>query len=141
MEMHFPSADEYTAQDARYPDLRVIDIRVLEQAVREPYRNDVLSNVNCECLRLSVFEGEYRWHRHPDSDELFMVVAGKLQIDLAGTGTVELTEWQYMVVPAGTVHRTRAIGRTVNVTFEKRHAQTVFTGPPTSDLVPADAVE
>ena len=139
--MHFPSADEYTAQDARYPNSRVIDIRVLEQAVREPYRNDVLSNVNGECLRLAVFEGEYRWHQHPDSDELFMVVTGKLQIDLAGTGTVELTEWQYMVVPAGMVHRTRAIGRTVNVTFEKRHAQTVFTGPPTSDHVPDDPVE
>jgi mannose-6-phosphate isomerase-like protein (cupin superfamily) len=87
----------------------------------------VLSNVNGECLRLAVFEGEYRWHRHPDSDELFLVVAGNLQIDLAGAGTVELTEWLYMVVPAGTVHRTRAIGRTVNVTFEKQHARTVFT--------------
>jgi quercetin dioxygenase-like cupin family protein len=74
-----------------------------------------------------VFEGEYRWHQHPDSDELFMVAAGKLQIDLAGADTVELTEWQYIVVPAGTVHRTRAIGHTVNVTFEKQHADTVFT--------------
>lgn len=126
MEMHFPSADEYTAQDACYPNLRAIDIRVLQQAVSEPYRNDVLSNVNDACLRLAVFEGEYRWHQHPDSDELFMVMAGKLQIDLAGTGTIELTEWQYMVVPAGTVHRTRAIGRTANITFEKRHARTVF---------------
>jgi mannose-6-phosphate isomerase-like protein (cupin superfamily) len=125
--MRFPSADEYTAQDARCPDSMVVDLRALQQAVREPYRNDVLSNVNGECLRLTVFEGEYRWHRHPDSDELFLVVAGKLQIDLAGADTVELTEWQYVVVPAGTLHRTRAIGRTVNVTFEKQHARTVFT--------------
>jgi mannose-6-phosphate isomerase-like protein (cupin superfamily) len=127
MKTCFPSADEYAAQDARYPDSMAIDLRALQQAAREPYRNDVLSNVNGECLRLAVFEGEYRWHRHPDSDELFLVVAGNLQIDLAGAGTVDLTEWQYMVVPAGTVHRTRAIGRTVNVTFEKQHAPTVFT--------------
>jgi mannose-6-phosphate isomerase-like protein (cupin superfamily) len=127
MNTRFPSADEYTAQDARYPGLTVVDIHALQHAVEEPYRNDVLSNVNGECLRLAVFEGEYRWHQHPDSDELSMVVAGKLQIDLAGADTVELTEWQYMVVPAGTVHRTRAIGRTVNVTFEKQHTGTVFT--------------
>jgi mannose-6-phosphate isomerase-like protein (cupin superfamily) len=126
MKTCFPSADEYAAQDARYPDSMAIDLRALQQAAREPYRNDVLSNVNGECLRLAVFEGEYRWHRHPDSDELFLVVAGNLQIDLAGAGTVDLTEWQYMVVPAGTVHRTRAIGRTVKVTFEKQHARTVF---------------
>lgn len=128
MQTRFPSADEYTAQDACCPDSMVVDLRALQQTVKESYRNDVLSNVNGECLRLAVFEGEYRWHRHPDSDELFLVVAGKLQIDLAGADTVELTEWQYMVVPAGTVHRTRAIGRTVNVTFEKQHARTIFTG-------------
>lgn len=86
----------------------------------------MLSNVNDHCLRLAVFEDEYRWHRHPDSDELFLVVAGRLQIDLAGLDTVELTEWQYLVVPAGTIHRTRAVGRTVNLTYERRGAATVF---------------
>lgn len=127
MKTRFPSADEYAAQNARYPGSMVVDIRALEQAAKGPYRNDVLSDINGECLRLAVFEGEYRWHQHPDSDELFLVAAGKLQIDLADAGTLELTEWQYMVVPAGTVHRTRAVGRTVNVTFEKQHARTVFT--------------
>lgn len=126
MKTRFPSADEYTAQEARYPDSTVVDIQTCQRAMSEPYRNDVLSNVNGECLRLAVFEGEYRWHRHPDSDELFLVVAGKLQIDLADNGSLELSEWQYAVVPAGAVHRTRAIGRTVNVTFEKQHAGTVF---------------
>jgi mannose-6-phosphate isomerase-like protein (cupin superfamily) len=79
---------------------------------------------------MSVFEGEYRWHHHPDSDELFLVVAGELQIDFESGAQVTLTEWQSVVVPAGTVHRTRAIGRTVNVTCEKQGAQTVFVEPP-----------
>src|SRR6185312_9929081 len=48
----------------------------------------------------AVFEGEYRWHRHPDSDELFLVVAGVLQIDLADGSRLELTEWQSVVIPA-----------------------------------------
>jgi mannose-6-phosphate isomerase-like protein (cupin superfamily) len=77
-------------------------------------------------MRLAVFEGEYRWHQHPDSDELFLVVAGVLQIDLADGNCLELTEWQSVVIPAGTVHRTRAIGRTVNLTCEKKGAETVF---------------
>lgn len=137
MQTCFPSADDYAAQDARYADSTVVDIQACQRGVNEPYRNDVLSNVNGECLRLAVFEGEYRWHQHPDSDELFLVVAGKLQIDLAGA-TVELTEWQYMVVPAGTLHRTRAIGRTVNVTFEKQHARTVFSEATDTDRFPDD---
>jgi mannose-6-phosphate isomerase-like protein (cupin superfamily) len=60
---------------------------------------------------------------------LFLVVSGTLQIDFMGGHRVELTEWQSLVVPAGTVHRTRGIGRTVNVTFEKQDAQTVFVEP------------
>jgi mannose-6-phosphate isomerase-like protein (cupin superfamily) len=126
MSSQFPSAQEYAAQTARHPALTVVDIRAEQAAVTESYRNQVLVDVNTDCMRLAVFEGEYRWHYHPDSDELFLVVAGTLQIDLADGSRMELTEWQSVVIPAGTVHRTRAIGRTVNITYEKSGAQTVF---------------
>jgi len=126
MKPEFPSAHEYSAETARHPALTVVDIRAEQSAVTEPYRNQVLVDVNEDCMRLAVFEGEYRWHYHPDSDELFLVVAGTLQIDLADGRRLDLTEWQSVVIPAGTVHRTRAIGRTVNVTYEKSGAQTVF---------------
>ena len=126
----FPSAEAYSAQSARCAALTVVDLRSRQRAISESYRNDVLTNVNGDCMRLAVFEGEYRWHRHPDSDELFLVVAGKLQIDLVGHGTVELAEWQSVVVPAGMVHRTRAIGRTANITIEKQGARTVFVEEP-----------
>lgn len=126
MTSRFPSAQEYSSQAARYPALAVVDIRAEQAEVTEAYRNQVLVDVNNDCLRLAVFEGEYRWHHHPDSDELFLVVAGTLQIDFAGGDRIELTEWQSVVIPAGTVHRTRAVGRTVNLTCEKKGAQTVF---------------
>ncbi|MGA9335348.1 MAG: cupin domain-containing protein [Rudaea sp.] len=126
MKSPFPSAQEYSAESARYPALTVVDIRAEQAAIVESYSNHVLVDVNTDCMRLAVFEGEYRWHQHPESDELFLVVAGKLQIDLASGNHLELTEWQSVVIPAGTVHRTRAIGRTVNLTCEKNGAKTVF---------------
>lgn len=126
MKPQFPSALEYSAQTARFPALVVVDIREEQAAVTESYRNQVLVDVNTDCMRLAVFEGEYRWHHHPNSDELFLVVAGRLQIDLAGGSRIELSEWQSVVIPAGTLHRTRAIGRTVNITYERIGAQTVF---------------
>jgi mannose-6-phosphate isomerase-like protein (cupin superfamily) len=126
MTSRFPSAQEYSAQTARYPALTIVDIRAEQAEVAEAYRNKVLVDVNDHCMRLAVFEGEYRWHHHPDSDELFLVVAGTLQIDLADGERIELGEWQSVVIPAGTVHRTRAIGRAVNLTFEEHGAQTVF---------------
>ena len=95
-------------------------------AVREDDRNVVLSRVNASWLRLAVFRGEYRWHHHPHSDELFLVVEGRLEIALADGRTLALGPWQCAVVPAGTVHRTRAGGRTVNLTVEALAAETVF---------------
>lgn len=129
MTSEFPTADEYSSEKARHPALAVVDIRAEQAAVADAYRNQVLFDIDDACMRLAVFEGEYRWHHHPDSDELFLVVAGELQIDFEDGRRASLTEWQGIVVPAGTVHRTRAIGRTVNVTFEKQGARTVFVEP------------
>jgi mannose-6-phosphate isomerase-like protein (cupin superfamily) len=126
MKSEFPGAAEYSAETARHPALTVVDIRAEQSRVTDAYRNQVLFNVNADCMRLSVFEGQYRWHHHPDSDELFLVVAGQLEIEFEGGSQVTLTEWQSIVVPAGTVHRTRAIGCTVNITCEMQNARTVF---------------
>ena len=136
MKSQFPSADEYSAQTARFPAMTVVDIRSEQSNVTDSYKNEVLMDINKDCMRLSVFEGQYRWHHHPDSDELFLVVEGALQIEFEGGTQATLTEWQSLVVPAGTVHRTRAIGRTVNVTCEKQGAQTVFVEPPSATSSP-----
>ena len=127
MKFKFPTSKEYSSQKAHYTAMTVVDIHSEQAGIKDSYKNQVLFNINEECMRLSVFEGEYRWHHHPDSDELFLVVAGELQIDFEDGAQVTLTEWQSMVVPARCVHRTRAIGRTVNVTFEKQGAQTVLS--------------
>jgi len=98
--------------------------------VTDSYRNMVMNRVNDSCLRLAVFNGEYRWHYHPKSDELFIVVEGCLAIDLQGRRELRLYPWQSVIVPAMTVHRTRAIGRTVNLCFEAFAAETVFIDQP-----------
>jgi mannose-6-phosphate isomerase-like protein (cupin superfamily) len=126
MKTEFPNARSYTAETARFQPRTIVDIQAEQRQVSAAYSNAVLLDVNGDCMRMAVFEGEYRWHYHPDSDELFLVVAGELEIDFDEDVRTRLGPWQCLVVPAGTVHRTRAIGRTVNVTFEKQQAGVVF---------------
>jgi mannose-6-phosphate isomerase-like protein (cupin superfamily) len=109
-----------------HPPLTVINLAAEGAASTEPYRNVVINRVNESCLRLAAFEVEYRWHFHPDSDELFIVVDGTLELDFVSTPTLHLTAWDMITIPAGTVHRTRARGRTVNLTFEHLDAATTF---------------
>jgi mannose-6-phosphate isomerase-like protein (cupin superfamily) len=121
-----PSAEAYANEPVRFPPLVVVDLASEAAAVTDAYRNQVMSHVNTSCLRLGVITGDYPWHQHPRSDELFLVMEGRFEIELADGRTLRLRPWQSVVVPAGTVHRTRGVGRTVNLCFEAVAAETVF---------------
>lgn len=124
-----PGADAYTREPVRYPALQVIDLTAEAAGVSEQYRNQVLTQVNDHCLRMGVISDQYPWHEHPRSDELFLVIEGTLEIELAGGRTLRLGPLQSVVIPAGTVHRTRGLGRTVNLCVEALAAETRFVSP------------
>lgn len=49
-------------------------------------------------------KGEFVWHSHADTDDLFLVLAGRIRIDLRD-GVVELGPGELFVVPRGVEHR------------------------------------
>lgn len=124
------TAEGYRAETARHAPLEVIDVSAEACAVTDAYRNLVLCQVNQHCLRLAVIEGQYPWHSHPASDELFLVLEGTLVIDFADHRELRLRPGQAVVVPAGIVHRTRGKGRTVNLCVEDLAAATQFVPDP-----------
>lgn len=130
IEPRFPDAAAYAAETARHAPGERVDLQAEQAAVTAAYQNRVMLDFNDHCLRMAVFEGPYRWHRHPDSDELFLVLEGELEIELAGAAPVRLAPGQAFVVAANTVHRTRGIGRTVNLTCERQAARTEFVDAP-----------
>ena len=103
--MHF-TAEQYVKEPVRYPALHVVDLSAEGAAVTESYRNMVINRVNDSCLRLAVFEEAYRWHFHPTSDELFIVVDGCLAIELPGGREMRLEPWQCITIPAMTLPTT-----------------------------------
>lgn len=130
MQIEDATPQSYAEEPVRFGALEVADLAAEAAAVAERYRNMVVTRVNDSCLRLAVFDEVYRWHLHPSSDELFLVVEGCLAIDLEGGRTLRLGPWQCVTIPAGTYHRTRAVGRTVNLCFEQLAAGTVFATAP-----------
>lgn len=124
------TAEAYMHEPVRFPQLEVIDLAKEAATGSADYVNMVVNTVNGHCLRLAVFEGDYPWHHHPTSDELFLVLEGCLLIDLADGRTLRLEPWQAATVPAGMIHRTRTEGRTVNLCFERTAAETTFVEPP-----------
>jgi mannose-6-phosphate isomerase-like protein (cupin superfamily) len=108
----------FTGDDMIQP----INMGALAGGTLEGYSNQVLTRVNDHDVHLSVMDGPYFWHLHPDSDETFLVIKGVLIIDF-DDGSVDLRSGQLLTVPAGTRHRTRPHGaRSVNLTVEKANA-------------------
>ena len=94
--------------------------------VHKPYANFILETINDHCLHMAVMEGAYPWHYHERTDELFIVLEGALKIDIQGQEPVILQPGDFIRIPAKTIHRTSALCRTVNLTFERAGDDTVF---------------
>lgn len=89
------------------------------------YDNHPIANINDHVVRISTMTEPYHWHFHPNSDETFLVIEGRLAIDFE-SGSLELDPGQLLTIPSGVRHRTRPVGvRSVNLTFELAHAETV----------------
>jgi len=67
----------------------------------------IVARYNDNEVRLVKVEGEFIWHRHDDTDELFLVIEGALDIELRDR-TVHLQPGEMFVVPRGTEHRPAA---------------------------------
>ncbi len=94
--------------DVKFPPLQTVDLDAVRDGFEHPWTNQTLVQVNGDVLRLGVVKGEFHWHKHDDSDELFYVVEGTLFVDIEGEASRELKPKQAFVVPCGKVHRTRA---------------------------------
>ena len=98
----------------------------ISRDVSQAYHNRRITALNDHEIRMSVMTHAFPWHHHPDSDETFCALDGELIIEFAD-GEVALRPGEFLTVPAGVRHRTRpGGGRSVNLTFEKLGAETVF---------------
>jgi mannose-6-phosphate isomerase-like protein (cupin superfamily) len=67
----------------------------------------VVATLNDYNVMLVKVRGEFVWHSHPETDDFFLVLDGRLAIDLRDR-TVLLETGELFVVPAGLEHRPRA---------------------------------
>lgn len=67
----------------------------------------VIAEMNDYQFKLVKLQGEFVWHDHKDTDEVFIVVRGEMQIGFRD-GDVTLRAGEMFVVPKGVEHITRA---------------------------------
>jgi mannose-6-phosphate isomerase-like protein (cupin superfamily) len=102
------------------------NFKEISDKVYKAYDNFALENINDHCLRIAVMTGEYRWHYHSNTDELFVVLEGELKIEIKDSDTVFVRPGEFIKIPANTIHKTSTTTRTVNLCFEKNGDDTVL---------------
>jgi mannose-6-phosphate isomerase-like protein (cupin superfamily) len=67
----------------------------------------IIAQMNDYHFKLAKIKGDFIWHSHPDTDEVFIVINGSLTIDLR-EGEILLKEGEMYVVPMGVEHKPSA---------------------------------
>jgi mannose-6-phosphate isomerase-like protein (cupin superfamily) len=80
-----------------------IDLSEKLAAFTEHWSPKVVARLNDYEVKVAKLQGEFVWHHHEDSDELFLVLSGQLTIRMAA-GDVHLGPGQLYVVPRGVEH-------------------------------------
>jgi len=95
----------------------------------------IIAQMNDYHFKLVKFQGEFIWHNHADTDEVFIVIDGAMKIALPG-GNVELKSGEMFVVPRGVEHKPSSQKECRIMLVEP--AGTVNTGDAGGEMTAAD---
>ena len=86
------------------------------------YTPKIIAESNGQLVKLAKVQGEFVWHQHEHEDELFLVVKGKLTIQMRDKN-IELGPGEMCVVPKGVEHCPKAEGETHIMLIEPKSTQ------------------
>lgn len=97
----------------------------------EQWSPKLIAEMNDHQFKLARFHGEFVWHRHTDTDEVFIVLDGSMTVHFRN-GDVSVQTGELFVVPRAVEHKTSAQFECKVLIIEK--SGTTNTGDALSDL-------
>lgn len=64
----------------------------------------IIAQIDDYQFKLAKLQGDFVWHSHPATDEVFIVLEGRLTIDFRD-GAVSLMAGEMLIVPKGVEHK------------------------------------
>lgn len=72
--------------------------------IEDQWAPKIIAEMDGFQIKLVKLEGDFVWHSHPETDEAFLVIEGRLRIDFRD-GAVLLEQGEMLVVPKGVEHK------------------------------------
>ena len=118
-------AEEAAAPRPTGPTVEKVNLAEKFSRFSEHWQPKVVGELNGQQVKVAKLLGPFEWHHHEAEDELFLVVKGRLTMELRDK-TVELLPGEFLIVPRGVEHRPVAEQEVEVVLFEP--ASTLNTG-------------
>ena len=81
-----------------------INFRDKFDLVTEQWSPKIIAQMNEYQIKIAKIQGEFDWHKHPETDETFIVISGNMRIDFRD-GQVKLDKGEMYVVPKAIEHK------------------------------------
>ena len=81
-----------------------INLREKFGRIAERWQPRVVAEMNDYQFKLAKIQGEFVWHAHPETDEVFIIVDGRMTLEFRD-GKVDLKAGEMYVVPRGVEHK------------------------------------
>ncbi|MBN2044333.1 MAG: cupin domain-containing protein [Anaerolineales bacterium] len=70
----------------------------------EQWSPKIIAQLNDYHFKIAKIQGEFVWHSHPETDEVFIVIDGEFEMQLRD-GNLALGAGEMCVIPGGVEHR------------------------------------
>ena len=101
---------------------QAVSPRDLAASLTELWSPRVIAEVDDAYIKVAKVKGSLVWHSHDEEDELFLVLEGRLRIEMED-GAVELGEGELFVVPKGVRHNPVAEEECLLLLVERKSTQ------------------
>ena len=87
--------------------IEVVNLADKFSLIHDQWDPKVIAQLNDYHLKIAKIQGEFVWHSHPETDEVFIVIKGDLTIHLRD-GKLVLAPGELCVIPRGVDHKPAA---------------------------------
>jgi mannose-6-phosphate isomerase-like protein (cupin superfamily) len=85
-------------------EIRIVNLAEKAKEIKELHKYKLVAELNDYQFKLVRAKREFVWHSHPETDEVFLVVEGKMELAFRDK-TFELKRGELIVVPKGMEHK------------------------------------
>ena len=97
--------------------IRKVNLSEMFGRFQEHWKPKIVGEVNNSLVKLVKFQGEFVWHHHDTEDELFLVLKGRMRMQLRD-GDIVVNPGEFIIIPHGVEHKPVADEETEVMLFE-----------------------